>query len=324
MNKFFLILLLPVSACILMAQQNNNYGEFVIEIRQINQMQAAVIVGYRGTSTQITIPDRINGYPVVGIGNNAFRSRHLESVHFPSTLVFIEEYAFYDNKLLSISLPASVTNVGAGAFDNNAASGSPHPDAPASYVRTLTIKPAHGETITAQQPNSASQSVNIVVVPGYNPIRTAQQPMTTGIVTVQENKSVTPAPVSASSLPVRTSTISVYTPVQPQGSVQPQRVLQQSGQTPQGSQPLIPRQSQRVQQQGGIWLQEVQSSGGAQPQEQQGYVQRSPSENTNLLRLVPENFTMDYGTTEQPAAVQEPLKLQQSSVYPMWRIPPAR
>jgi hypothetical protein len=299
MKKIFLISLLFVSACILMAQQNSR-GEFVTEIWQINQMQAAVIVGYQGASTQITIPDQINGYPVAGIGNNAFRSCNLESVRFPSTLMFIGEYAFYDNNISAVSLPSSVTNVGTGAFDNNAVSGNTPPrSGAATYVRTFSIEPAHGETVTVQKPAPTPQSVNIVVVPGYNPVRSSQQSATTGIVTVQDNKVIVPAPVNTAPLPVNTmpvntSSTPTYAPAQPQGGYAQQQGYAQ--------QPTL--------------------------QVQEGYAQRSAHSNSNSLRLIPEN-TINMNTGVNPIsefgpAEEEPIKLYQSNVYPVWRTPPAR
>jgi hypothetical protein len=227
MKKILFTSLLFVSACILMAQQNGN-DDFVIEIQQVNQQQVAVITGYNGSSTQITIPDQINGYPVAGIGNNAFRSRRLESVRFPASLQFIGEYAFYDNRLGNIAVPPSVTSVGAGAFDNNVSGNTLRSDS-ATYVRSFTIEPAHSDTVyTKQAPNAAPQSVNIIVVPGYSPVRPSQQQQPTGIVTVQENRLAPPANVRTAPLPVNTGNSSAYRPSAPAQSYAPQSYTTQS------------------------------------------------------------------------------------------------
>jgi hypothetical protein len=179
MKKFLLVLLLFLPVFILTAQQKNNSGEFAVEIWQVNQRQAAVITKYNGASAHIVIPGQINGYPVAGIGNNAFRSRHIESVQFPQTLVFVGEYAFYDNRLSDVKLPPSVTTIGAGAFDNNAPGNNPphsSSTAPATYTRTVTIQPAHSSSTVYVPPKpAASQTVNIMVVPGYNPLDSARQ-----------------------------------------------------------------------------------------------------------------------------------------------------
>lgn len=282
-----------------MAQQNNSYSEFIIEIWQINQRQAAVIIDYKGVSTQIIIPDQINGYPVAGIGDNAFRSHRLESVRFPATLVFIGEYAFFDNKLTSVSLPASVTTIGAGAFDNNAISGNTPPrSGAATYTRTVTIEPAHSDTVLVQKPNPTAQGVNIVVVPGYNPVGSSQQSAPIGIVTVQENKPTVLAPVGTNTTRLPLNANSYYAPAQPQTYTQrPQTYTQQSQSYTQ--QPQLPVQQPPV----------------------QDNIRRSAYSGGNTLRLVPED-TVTQQVGGPPEEVEpEPLKLQQRDVYPLWKTP---
>lgn len=73
----------PVSQCVLSAT-NNTF----------------TITGYLGNSNSVVIPSTINGLPVVSLGNSAFQT------HFPG------------NNPTSISIPASVTNIGAEAFMN--------------------------------------------------------------------------------------------------------------------------------------------------------------------------------------------------------------
>src|SRR5664279_333523 len=51
---------------------------------------AVTITGYTGLSGDVTIPDTINGLPVVGIG----------------------DYAFYDQDLTSVTIPDSVASIG--------------------------------------------------------------------------------------------------------------------------------------------------------------------------------------------------------------------
>ncbi|MDR1095598.1 MAG: leucine-rich repeat domain-containing protein [Spirochaetaceae bacterium] len=205
MKKILLVLLLFLPVFILTAQQKNNSGEFAVEIWQVNQRQAAVITKYNGSSAHIVIPGQINGYPVAGIGNNAFRSRRIESVQFPQTLVFVGEYAFYDNRLSDIKLPSSVTTVGAGAFDNNVPGNNPprsSSTAPAAYTRTVTIQPAHSSsTVYAPPKPAASQAVNIMVVPGYNPLDSVRQSSPLSVTAVWDYRPST-APASSGPAPV--------------------------------------------------------------------------------------------------------------------------
>jgi hypothetical protein len=238
MKKILVVLLLFLPVFLLSAQQKNNLDEFVMEIWQVNQRQAAVITNYKGSAAHVVIPEQINGYPVAGIGNNAFRSRHIESVQFPQTLVFVGEYAFYDNRLYAINLPPSVTTIGVGAFDNNSPAQNVAPSsssAPATYTRTVTIEPAHSTSMVTQKPaassssrnsnvrsavvepahsnstvyvspkpaTSPSQTINIQVVPGYNPVDSTQQsyPLTGKVTTMQNYTLSAPAPASSYSAP---------------------------------------------------------------------------------------------------------------------------
>ena len=80
---------------------------------------AACIDFYVGTATQIVIPDTLDGYPVIMIGNSAFIERSdIEYIQLPATLQRIEDNAFsgcsaWRNPLL---LPDSVTYIGECAF----------------------------------------------------------------------------------------------------------------------------------------------------------------------------------------------------------------
>ncbi len=79
---------------------------------------AAVVIGYTGTATAVSIPDAINGHPVTGIGERAFANCYaLTVIVLPSNLESIATHAFIDcNGLQSISIPASVTTIGEKAF----------------------------------------------------------------------------------------------------------------------------------------------------------------------------------------------------------------
>jgi len=82
----------------------------------------AVITGYTGAGGAITIPSTLGGYPVVAIGDNAFRSDNgnaylVTSVIFPNTVTSIGFQAFTGCSLLtSVFLPSSLTFIGFDAF----------------------------------------------------------------------------------------------------------------------------------------------------------------------------------------------------------------
>ncbi len=78
------------------------------------------ITGYKGDRnvTDITVPAKIEGYPVTAIGANAFASsRYLTEINLPSTLITIGDYAFsYCSRLKNVNVPASVISLGRNAF----------------------------------------------------------------------------------------------------------------------------------------------------------------------------------------------------------------
>ncbi|MBR2029308.1 MAG: leucine-rich repeat domain-containing protein, partial [Clostridia bacterium] len=77
------------------------------------------ITGYTGTYTEVVIPDKIAGYDVVAIGDNAFEyNDDLESVSIPASVTSIGYHAFYDcDNLESITIPNNVKTIGQQAFD---------------------------------------------------------------------------------------------------------------------------------------------------------------------------------------------------------------
>ena len=125
----------------------------------INNGNEVAIVDYNpGCGIVVTIPKTIQGYPVTVIGNSktsiitqlnnntnnviinnlnnynnekitlnkidldaigAFYDNRLISVVIPDSVTIIESYAFYRNELTSITIPDSVTTIGEFAFNDN-------------------------------------------------------------------------------------------------------------------------------------------------------------------------------------------------------------
>jgi hypothetical protein len=79
-----------------------------------------MILSYSDTGPKdVTIPDRIAGVAVRGIGAYAFSSKGLTSVTFPDSLVFIGYDAFAGNQLTRVELPDSVRVLVQFAFRDN-------------------------------------------------------------------------------------------------------------------------------------------------------------------------------------------------------------
>jgi hypothetical protein len=93
-----------------------------------NGTNRATVYQYNGTPTTITIPSSITvssvNYNVTSIGDSAFtQCLLLESVTLPDTLTTIGAFAFSSNSgssngLISINIPSSVTSIGTSAFQN--------------------------------------------------------------------------------------------------------------------------------------------------------------------------------------------------------------
>lgn len=89
------------------------FGDYNYDLINVNQ---ARITGYIGLTTDVVIPDTLDGYSVTAIGANAFEGKGLTSVSIPSSVTFIGNSAFRSNNLTSLIVPGSVNTVEANAF----------------------------------------------------------------------------------------------------------------------------------------------------------------------------------------------------------------
>jgi hypothetical protein len=74
---------------------------------------------YDGTDKEVSIPERISGFPVTAIEQNAFYNKDLESVTIPGSVTTIGERAFQRNSLKSVRIPDGVTTIEGYAFSSN-------------------------------------------------------------------------------------------------------------------------------------------------------------------------------------------------------------
>lgn len=78
----------------------------------------AIITDYSGTSTLVTVPTALDGYPVVAIGERAFEGKHVAAVILPEGLEAVGWFAFYGcAALIDVTIPTSVTSIGYAVFD---------------------------------------------------------------------------------------------------------------------------------------------------------------------------------------------------------------
>ena len=122
------------------------YGDgeaYTVFTYSLNEDNQATVTGYQGNAVNVFVPETLDGYPVVGIGNNAFKGNTrirsvsmpdcieeigysafqdctgLERIGFPENEKFVElsAWAFHGCKRLeSIKIPDSVTKIGSGVF----------------------------------------------------------------------------------------------------------------------------------------------------------------------------------------------------------------
>ena len=78
----------------------------------------AELIKYKGDAHHVEIPSEINGYPVVSIGDEAFRgNRNVLRVTIPDSVTSIGSFAFAEcPKLQSVELSGSVSRISDGAF----------------------------------------------------------------------------------------------------------------------------------------------------------------------------------------------------------------
>ena len=78
----------------------------------------AYVWRYKGTETTVTIPEKIEDFPVVGIAASAFYNKYeLTNIDIPESVTDIGNYAFYYCVgLEKIRIPENVDTIGLGAF----------------------------------------------------------------------------------------------------------------------------------------------------------------------------------------------------------------
>ena len=80
---------------------------------------AVIVIRYKGTAADVTIPSRYKSKPVTAIDHAAFHDSAVTSVTIPDSVTSIPDDAFaFCSQLTNISIPNSVTFIGFSAFNS--------------------------------------------------------------------------------------------------------------------------------------------------------------------------------------------------------------
>ena len=80
---------------------------------------AVIVIRYKGTAADVTIPSRYKGKPVTMIDHAAFHDSAVTGVTIPDSVTSIPDSAFgFCSQLTNISIPNSVTFIGFSAFNS--------------------------------------------------------------------------------------------------------------------------------------------------------------------------------------------------------------
>ena len=96
---------------------SSDTGSALLEIRKLNNAEACVYRCQKSASGTVTIPAQWNGLPVTSIHSYAFDNcSGVTKIILPDSIKTIENFAFCSCGMLEISIPASVSTIGASAF----------------------------------------------------------------------------------------------------------------------------------------------------------------------------------------------------------------
>ena len=100
------------------AKEDLPLGEERVEFRYRLENGGAIITGYRGECALLTVPQTLDGYPVIAIGERAFEGATFSAVILQEGVSSIGWFAFYGcENLINVTLPESVSSIGYAVFD---------------------------------------------------------------------------------------------------------------------------------------------------------------------------------------------------------------
>ncbi|MCI9531721.1 MAG: leucine-rich repeat protein [Lachnospiraceae bacterium] len=82
-------------------------GAYTVFTYSLNRNGQAMITKYQGNASNVLIPETLNGYPVIGIGEKAFQNnKKIQNVSIPACVEHIGRLAFHKCAALEyVALP---------------------------------------------------------------------------------------------------------------------------------------------------------------------------------------------------------------------------
>jgi len=95
----------------------NPKEDFTYQWVTVDNNTVIKITGYKGTATEVVIPEAIDNLPVAIIGNGAFSNLSITGITMPNSITMIENNAFYAcNLIQTVTIPDNVGSIGNSAF----------------------------------------------------------------------------------------------------------------------------------------------------------------------------------------------------------------
>ena len=122
--KFFKIIITVVLSSVLILQMQTafaaTYFSDGVYTFEKTESETAVIVDCTVPDGDLTVPEKVLGYPVTGIGDYVWMSSGVQSVILPDSVTSIGAYAFAQcSGLLAVTLPRFCESIADNAFWNS-------------------------------------------------------------------------------------------------------------------------------------------------------------------------------------------------------------
>ena len=129
MKKILIFYLCIVSSAALFAEQTfviDDLGYKVLNSEDFTYdfpiVEVCKCYIYSGAARHVSIPDSVEWndtvYTVIGIGNHAFGRARIKSISFPKHLEYVEDFAFTESSIESVSIPSTLSVFGISVFYN--------------------------------------------------------------------------------------------------------------------------------------------------------------------------------------------------------------